>query len=193
MDKSALQRRRDCALHVLDLTTDLGIPVFAAVGLHEWDRDAEPYLGFGSNFDARIALDRAISEMGQGGALVEFISPNEINRKVTGRNLSTELFLCPTEGAPLMPFNAFNNYATDDFLKDIEFCLSILDDLGLEMLVADLTRPEVGLSVVRVMVPGMVHFWPRFGAERLYRVPVKMGWIEEPKPEKDLNPVPFYS
>ena len=62
----------------------------------------------------------------------------------------------------------------------------------MEMLVADLSRPEVGLSVVRVMVPGMVHFWPRFGAERLYHVPVKLGWLDKPRAEEDLNPVPFY-
>ncbi|MFC1579792.1 TOMM precursor leader peptide-binding protein [Thermodesulfobacteriota bacterium] len=184
--------RHNYTLHVLDLTTDLGIPVFAAVGLHGSDPDAEPLLGFGCHFDAQIALDRAISEVGQSWGLVENMSPNEISRKVTDHNLSTELFLRSPDDAPLTPFSAFINHATDDFLKDVETCVSILENLGLEMLAADLTRPEVGLSVVRVIVPGMVHFWPRLAAERLYEVPVRLGWMEEPKTEEELNPVPFY-
>ena len=184
--------RHQYDLHVLDLTTDLGIPAFAAVALHTSDPEVEPLLGFGSHFDPRIALDRAISEMGQSWALMGFMSPNEINRKVTGRNLTAEPFLRPQQGAPLTPFSAFTNHGTDDFLKDVETTISILDNLGLEMLVADLTRPEVGLSVVRVMVPGLVHFWPRFGAGRLYRVPVTLGWVDTPRTEEELNPVPFY-
>lgn len=185
-------QRLDYALHVLDLTTDLGIPAFAAVALHVSDPEAEPLLGFGSHFDPRIALDRAVSETGQSWSLREHMSPNQINRKNTGRNLSSELFLRPLDGAPLTPFSAFTNHASDDFLKDMETCVSILKNLGLEMLVADLTRPEVGLSVVRVIVPGMVHFWPRLAAERLYEVPVRLGWMDKAKAEEELNPVPFY-
>ena len=185
-------RRCNHALHVLDLTSDLGIPVFVAVGLHESDPDAEPHLGFGAHFDARIALDRAISEMGQGWTMSKHMSPNEINRKLTGRNLSTEPFLRPLEDAKRIPLCAFVNHATNDFLMDVEKCVSLLDNLGLEMFVADLTRPEVGLSVARVMVPGLVHFWPRLGAKRLYDTPVKLGWLDAPLPEENLNPVPFY-
>jgi len=77
-------------------------------------------------------------------------------------------------------------------LQDIETCVALLKNVGLEMLAADLTRPEVGLSVARVIVPGMVHFWPRFAAKRLYDVPVKMGWLAKPLTEDELYPVPFY-
>jgi ribosomal protein S12 methylthiotransferase accessory factor len=173
-------RLRNHTLHVLDLTSDLGIPVFVAVG-------------FGSHFDARIALDRAICEMGQSWIMYKNMSPNTIYREVTGRNLSTEQFLRPLEDASQIPLCSFVNHATSDFLTDVEKCVSILADQGLEMLVADLTRPEVGLSVVRVMVPGLVHFWPRFGAKRLYDIPVRLGWLDAPLPEENLNPVPFYA
>lgn len=186
-------KRHDHTLHVLDLTTDLGIPVFAAVGLHASDPDAEPLLGYGAHFDARIALDRAISEVGQSWDASSLLSPNTINRNVTGRNLSTEPFLRPHQDAPRTPLTAFTNLATNDFLSDVQQCVALLDNLGLEMLMADLTRPEVGLSVVRVMVPGLVHFWPRLGAKRLYEAPVKLGWLDAPKVEADLNPVPFYA
>ena len=125
-------------------------------------------------------------------SLDKYISPNEISHKVTGRNLTNEAFLRPLENVPKVPLNAFTNHTTDDFLTDIEKCVLILDDLGIEMLVTDLTRSEVGLSVVRVICPGLVHFWPRFGAPRLYDVPVKLGLLDKPKGEADLYPVPFY-
>ena len=65
--------------------------------------------------------------------------------------------------------------------------------VGLDVLVLDLTRPDIGLNVVKVVVPGMRFFWQRFAQGRLYDVPVKMGWLNEPTPEARLNrtPMPF--
>ena len=40
------------------------------------------------------------------------------------------------------------------------------------MLVLNQTRPDIGLPVVKVIIPGLRHFWSRFGAGRLYDVPV---------------------
>jgi oxazoline/thiazoline synthase len=60
---------------------------------------------------------------------------------------------------------------------------------GLDFLVLDQTRPDIGVPVVRVIVPGLRHFYRRFGPGRLYDVPVKLGWRKGPLPESDLNPV----
>jgi oxazoline/thiazoline synthase len=59
---------------------------------------------------------------------------------------------------------------------------------GLEMLVLDQTRPDVGLPVVRVIVPGLRHFWARYAPGRLYDVPVKLGWLPAPRRENEMNP-----
>jgi hypothetical protein len=40
-----------------------------------------------------------------------------------------------------------------------------------------------------VIVPGMRHFYIRFAPGRLYDIPVKLGWLERPRPEAELNPV----
>jgi oxazoline/thiazoline synthase len=37
-------------------------------------------------------------------------------------------------------------------------------------------------------VPGMRHFWRRLGAGRLYDVPVRLGWLDRPAREDELNP-----
>ncbi len=60
---------------------------------------------------------------------------------------------------------------------------------GLETLVLDQTRADVGLRVVRVVVPGLRAHWPRWGPGRLYDVPVAAGWLERPRREDELNPV----
>ncbi len=60
----------------------------------------------------------------------------------------------------------------------------------MEFLVLDQTRPDIGMPVARVIVPGMRHFWARFAPGRLYDVPVSMGYRESPLAEADLNPAP---
>jgi len=60
----------------------------------------------------------------------------------------------------------------------------------MEFLVLDQTRPDIGMPVVRVIVPGLRHFWPRFAPGRLYDVPVRMGHRDRPLAESDLNPAP---
>ncbi len=50
---------------VLDLTSDFGIPVMAALS-RRTDKPAEDVIfGFGAHFDPRLALRRALTEMGQ--------------------------------------------------------------------------------------------------------------------------------
>ena len=63
---------------------------------------------------------------------------------------------------------------------------------GLETLVLDQTRPDIGLKVIKVYIPGLRHFWARFASGRLYDVPVKLGWLPQPLSEEELNPIPMF-
>jgi ribosomal protein S12 methylthiotransferase accessory factor len=56
----------------------------------------------------------------------------------------------------------------------------------------DQTRPDINMPVVKVVVPGLRHFWPRFAPGRLYDVPVRLGRLAEPTAYEDLNPIPVY-
>ncbi|MFI0487518.1 YcaO-like family protein [Actinomadura sp. 9N215] len=76
--------------------------------------------------------------------------------------------------------------------------LGLLDDQGLRAVVVDLTVPEAaaaGLSVVRVIVPGLYSnapaAFPFLGGERLYREPPARGWTPGPLTEDDLVRVPL--
>ena len=74
---------------------------------------------------------------------------------------------------------------------DLAWALERARERSLEVYALDLTRPETGVPVVRVVVPGLRPWKPRFASGRLYDVPVLLGWRAEPLSEADLNPVPF--
>ena len=60
------------------------------------------------------------------------------------------------------------------------------------MLVLNQTRPDLELPVVKVIVPGIRHFWNRFAPGRLYDVPVQLNWLPEPRKEEELNSIPLF-
>ncbi len=62
----------------------------------------------------------------------------------------------------------------------------------MQVLVLDQTRPDVGLAVAKVIVPGLRPFWARLAPGRLFDVPVNLGWLPEPLCEDQLNPTPMF-
>ncbi|MCB9552748.1 MAG: YcaO-like family protein [Myxococcales bacterium] len=170
-------------LWALDLTHDLGIPVCAALarerGRGRW------CVGFGCHLDARLAVMRGLTE------LCQLFDPSETRREPwdAGAMPSIE-YLLPGDGT--RGPGDFAEGAPDDLREAVALCVERAARAGLETLVLDLSRPDVELAVVMVNVPGLRHFWPRFGPGRLYTVPVKMGWRAVPLAEAALNPVPLF-
>ena len=76
----------------------------------------------------------------------------------------------------------------DNTREQVDACVDIARRAGLDFLVLDQTRPDVEVPVVRVIVPGLRHFYRRFGPGRLYDVPVKLGLRDRPLPESELTP-----
>jgi ribosomal protein S12 methylthiotransferase accessory factor YcaO len=76
-----------------------------------------------------------------------------------------------------------------DTREQVMACVRLAKRAGLDFLVLDQTRPDIQVPVVRVIVPGMRHFYRRFAPGRLYDVPVKLGWRDRPLSEDELNPI----
>ncbi|MEQ9496765.1 MAG: TOMM precursor leader peptide-binding protein [Deltaproteobacteria bacterium] len=157
---------------VLDLTSDFEIPVFAALR----HGPGAPRVGFGCHLDGRVALRRCLAELAQSCAARPSPRADE--------DWSAAKFLVP-HGEPrdVSPFEA----TEDDALPTV---VSRLAAHGYDPLVVDLPPPGGGLHVVRAVVPGLRHFWPRFGPGRLYATPVALGWIDAAPSEATLNPLP---
>jgi bacteriocin biosynthesis cyclodehydratase domain-containing protein len=177
-------------LWVLDITSDLGIPTYVAI-LH-WMQNGHENIEFGSgaHFDSRIALLRTLTELNQflsiglmnGGTGEKPSLDNE-----TPLELKNYPFLTPN-GRPAAPIIKGSKFGIlDDTRKQVDACVEIARQAGLDFLVLDQTRPDVETSVVRVIVPGLRHFYRRFGPGRLYDVPVKLGLRDAPITESELT------
>jgi ribosomal protein S12 methylthiotransferase accessory factor len=75
-----------------------------------------------------------------------------------------------------------------DHRTQVLACVELVKREGLDFLVLNQTRPDIGVPVARVIVPGMRHFYRRFAPGRLYDVPVKIGLRDGPILESELNP-----
>jgi len=100
-------------------------------------------------------------------------------------------YLLPSEG-PARTAQSYPQNWSDDVANDVRACQALVQRAGMEMLVLDQTRPEVGLPVAKVIVPGLRHFWPRLSPGRLYDVPVQLGWLSRPLAEHELNPIAMF-
>lgn len=188
---------------VLDITSDINIPTFTAISRRTDKKIEDIILGFGAHFDPRIAILRALAEVNQflpavlpiaadGSGEYAIQDSGTINWWKTA-TLENQPYLVPDESAALRVRSDYLQLWSEDLLRDVMTCVDIAEKNGMETLVLDQTRPDVGLSVVKVIVPGMRHFWARFGPGRLYHVPVKLGWLKEALNEDELNPIPFFA
>lgn len=167
------------SLAMLDLTHDLGCPVVTAVARHPpSDRFA---LGFGCHPDPSLAVRRALSELDQ-----VFDPHATVASPWDGMSASTLDHLQPDPSAPATP--PAPEIASQDLKHHIETWVARLQRAGLDTLVVNKTRPDLGLHVAQVIVPGLRHAWPRFGPGRLYTVAPALGWTSRPLTERELNP-----
>jgi ribosomal protein S12 methylthiotransferase accessory factor len=173
-------------LWALDLTMDLGIPVVAALATRA-DGDGV-VLGLGAHVEMAGALVRAAAELVQldlgAPAAGLGAGPAEAVHAAGGA------YLRPDPGMAPRVAEEAERPRQRDLRAELDRCIAAVEAQGLEMLVLDQTRPDVGLPVVKVVVPGLRHFWPRFGPGRLYDVPVSLGRLDGPLPEVELNPYP---
>ncbi|MFF4468262.1 TOMM precursor leader peptide-binding protein [Streptomyces sp. NPDC001599] len=194
-------RRVHRDIWVLDLTSDFGIPVMAALS-RRLDKPAQDVIfGFGAHFDPRTALRRALTEMGQllpavcdvlpdgSGYRIDDPEPTHWWRHAT---LANQAYLTPDPRvAPRGP-RSWPAPQRLDLLDDVHAITESVRSRGLELLVLDQRRPDLELPVVKVIVPGLRHFWARFAPGRLFDVPVALGRLQEATAYDDLNPTPLF-
>ena len=178
-------------LWVLDVTSDLGVPCFVAVT--HWLKDGQENIEFGSgaHFNPRIALLRALTELSQflaiglmGGGAGDKSSLDG----TTPLRLKDHPFLTPSDDPAARPNSSskFDHLVTGE---QVTACVDIARQAGFDFLVLDQTRPDIDVPVVRVIVPGMRHFYRRFAPGRLYDVPVKLRLLDRPLLESELNQI----
>jgi ribosomal protein S12 methylthiotransferase accessory factor len=185
---------------VLDVTSDLGVPTMVAVSRRS-DGSAEDIMfGFGAHLDPRLALRRALSELNQlmpavtatDGAEGHDWDDPDARRWFRHATVANQPYLLPDPTMKARGPREYESAPCDDIGAEVESIRRRLEARGMELLVLDQTRPDVGLAVAKVIVPGMRQFWARFAPGRLYDVPVELGRQPVRTSYEDLNPYPMF-
>lgn len=160
-------------LLIKDITQkDIGIPTILASCV-EWITHDYGYFakGFAAHPDVRIALMRALTEVSQTRA-VNIHGARDDLKKIRYRQdddiyrrkwqfmpaASTSPRTIDNRGCTIK-ISEMNTHVNQDILEDINFVLSRLKKGGLKRaIIVDLTNPDIGIPVVRVIVPGLETF-----------------------------------
>lgn len=169
-------------MHVLDISTDFPIPAFAAVS--SGGRGGDLLVGFGAHLEPRIAIARALTEMNQ--FLVDIMAG--VKPRIFVGEPFEDAFLEPDPSAAVKMRGDYSRLDSEDLREDLRTCVELARKRGMKTLVLDQTRSDVGMSAVKVVVPGMRSWWARFAPGRLYDTPVEMGWQAASLSEEELNP-----
>lgn len=159
-----LERFRDngVEIHLKDLTSDIGIPTIGAASDDVATRDPEMLsIGVGTHLDPNIAAIRAITEVAQSRATHKHgLKVNAVLQKKTVdmgyEKIKSINRMWYSPSRKQVDLSEIPNNATEYVLDDIEIVLGRLMDAGFNCVaMVDLTRPEIGVPVVRMVVPGL--------------------------------------
>jgi ribosomal protein S12 methylthiotransferase accessory factor len=147
-----------------DITSDCGVPTYACTivdgeGRVGW-RALPAFSGYGCHPDPAIAVLRALTEAVQSrlthiSGTRDDISPREYRRAGNPDDLARHRERI-ARARPALDLRARASLAGARFEDDLAVVLAGLRRAGVEeAVVVDLTRPELGVPVVKVVVPGM--------------------------------------
>ena len=185
--------------YLLDITTDLRIPTFAAISV---DCDGNRiYFGTASNLDPTVAMTRAFLELNQIMTR-EMVDKNftfskfqgnerDLAKWIANENIGTHPHLQDSKKISF-DLNKYQIFASDNFKEEILFLDALLKKNHLHCYWCNLSNLNIPFYTVKVVVPGLRHFWRRLAPGRLYEVPVKMGLQTNIISEGDLNPISYF-
>jgi YcaO-like protein with predicted kinase domain len=147
-------------VRVWDATSDVGVATFYCLLVGNQAALADPEFGSGCHPDRRVALLRALTEAAQSrttyiaGARDDFF-PDLYDEKVRSRRLSACRALLAA-GAPRRSFLVVPSLESTTIAHDVDWMMGRLAKAGMDqVVVVDLTKPEFGIPVVRIIVPGL--------------------------------------
>jgi len=208
--------RSDVSLELFDLTVDVPICSMLAILRRPAEFGPAVCLSAAARLSPPAAVRKCLVELGQGLPYLRFMMAQlrewvplpdhsdltTFDHHVMLYNKQPQLAdaaLAFYRDAGAEPLSAIPQLATGRLKGDVERCVDLLAQAGHEVIVVDITTPDVraaGFSVVRVLVPGLIplhsnHRLPHLGVERLREVPWRFGWVERGRdPLATINRLP---
>ena len=149
---------------IFDITSDLGIACYACSILDGQERVSWRTLpvfnGYGCHVSPGVALLRAITEAAQSRLTYISGSRDDISKSKYSRGGNRDdlksVHALLNNAVPERSFGEYPDKGTDSFEGDIAVITSALKDTGISRVVAvDLRQDEVGIPVVKLIVPGL--------------------------------------
>lgn len=148
---------------VWDIASDIGLPAFLCRIVTREDapqHSIRPALGMGCHAAREVALSRALTEAAQSRLTFIAGARDDMPRAEYERHLDPTHHARWKErivgGAGRRDFALCPTFSGRTIDEDLAFQLSRLRAAGIEEAVAvDLTKPEFGIPVVRVVIPGL--------------------------------------
>lgn len=150
--------KAEVGLVLFDCTTDTAVPVFMA---YIYDRNSQKlgvYRGYGAHLDPSIAMIRAITEAVQGRLIFIAGSRDDAFRhhRRLRRDTDSLMIRALEEIPPTVVPDQKPSENTPTFEGDVDRILKKLLRVGIDqVLVFDLSFQEFGISVLRVIIPGL--------------------------------------
>ena len=146
-----------------DVTSDIGIPAFLCdvpASADDASSGLRRFRGSGCHPDRGIALARALTEAAQIrltyiAGIRDDLPPSDYTKSAE-QKLGAALLDAISQASKSRSFRNVPSHYTDDVAVDLRWKLERLRAIGIQRVVAvDLTRPEFGIPVVRVVIPGL--------------------------------------
>jgi YcaO-like protein with predicted kinase domain len=155
--------RADIDVAAWDVTTDVGVPTFQCFAVDRIGEIGHVGVGAGCHPAGKIALLRAMTEAAQVRTTYIVGSREDIQHAdyhatvLSARNAHVRALMRREGRSP--NFASIGDFEFETFEAEVEWLLERLRSAGIAQAVAvDLTRPEFGISVMRMVVPGLEGF-----------------------------------
>lgn len=196
------------------MPSDLPAATVMAISFQDDPTRPANVAGLGCHPDPRIALRKAVFELCQarpaeasrfmskppGGRLnrYEDVHTLDDHSAFVSQMERREEFAFLWRSGERKRIDELPNPSTGNVEHDLDRCTRELAAKGHRPAIVELTTPDLvdyGIHVVRVVVPGLqpVHFGhgeERLGGERLFTLPMQLGFAGAVREERDLNPCP---
>jgi ribosomal protein S12 methylthiotransferase accessory factor len=170
-------------LWILDVSTDIGIPAYLAVSTLNDGR--ELLFGSAANPSPKIAAEKAATEVAHLWMCMRIATmPTDFIPWLRTATLKNQPYFVPSGRVASLPEPDAMTSA-----DIVGLCTERLRRSRLDPIAINLTRSDVMLHAVRAVVPGIRYTRNRRAPGRLYDLPVKLGWLQKPRLETELNPI----
>jgi len=203
-------KRYKLEINVFDLTTDLQVPVFAAITIDRTGFGSSISVGLKAGFDIEEDIIGAIEEslMVRSWVRDKFIYMDP-NYKRTGKIVSVEdraHFWFPVTAMKHIDFwLKSKNFKKIDIshkknsdINDLKKIIKFLMKKNIEAFyvnIADKKVTKYGFSVIKAVIPKLQPLYlderdSYLKSERLFNVPIRMGFLQTPRRKEQLNKIP---